>query len=217
MKKTLTILTIIAIALVAMMSSVNAATFTASPAETTKLSAGDTVTVTLGTTGASGIQFDLAYPAGFEYVKAEGASICEVNTDTAGQLTVLNFGSDKVVITFKATQEMTADKEALVKEFTVSNYQASDVEETTTSGVAKVTINPVANPDPSPSGDPDPKPSPSEVPSPSPSSETEGDGVEGTNGDELNELPKTGAPVYVGAIAVIVLAGAVLVVRKIRK
>ena len=226
MKKTLTILTIIAIALVAMMSSVNAATVSASPAETTKLSVGDTVTVTIGTEGAEGLQFDLAYPAGFEYVKATASATCDVRQD-AGSLGIATF-ANSVTVTFKATEEMVAGEENLVKEFVVSNYKASGTDDRA-GATATVTIKaeepaPSEEPSPSPSGNPGEgsgegsgeNPTGDKT-SPSPSSKTDEDGVEGTNGEELNELPKTGAPIYIGAIAVIVLAGAVLVVRKIRK
>ena len=221
MKKTLTILTIIAIALVAMMSSVNAATVTASPAETTKLSVGDTVTVTVGTEGASGLQFDLAYPAGFEYVNATASAPCDVRQD-AGSLGIATFASS-VTVTFKATEEMVAGEENLVKEFVVSNYKAVDTDDRA-GATATVTIK-VADPEPSTPTNPGEGSTGSEgsqlgsegsQPGSDNNSGTQG-GVEGTNGDELNELPKTGAPVYIGTIAVIALAGAVLVVRKIRK
>ena len=222
MKKTLTILTIIAIALVAMMSSVNAATVTASPAETTKLSVGDTVTVTVGTEGASGLQFDLAYPAGFEYVNATASAPCDVRQD-AGSLGIATFASS-VTVTFKATEEMVAGEENLVKEFVVSNYKAVDTDDRA-GATATVTIKVAEEPVPSTPTDPVEGSTGSQgsqlgsegsQPGSDNNSGTQG-GVEGTNGDELNELPKTGAPVYIGTIAVIALAGAVLVVRKIRK
>ena len=48
-------------------------------------------------------------------------------------------------------------------------------------------------------------------------SSTDDSTIVGTDGNVITKIPQTGAPVYLGVIALVAIAGSVLVVRKIRK
>ena len=90
MKKTLAILAIVVVALVAMMSSVNAATVNVQPTNVQKISKGETVTVTVNTVPAQGFQFSMKYDASsFEYVPNAEAGEFVNSNDEPNTLLVL--------------------------------------------------------------------------------------------------------------------------------
>ncbi len=214
MKKSLTILTIAILAIVAFASCVNAASVQAS---TTNVNVGDTVTVTVKTDKQfEGTSFTLTFDASkFEYqsascVDANGATLnFENNTSKAAEGEVFiqaysgSLTSDTVVVTFKAlaaTEGASFDVKNLI-------LSGTDAEELTNN---PVTIA-VATDNGGQQGG---------------NTEGQGNQGEGTgtstqgsetpvdkNGNPIKGLPNAGTPIFVGAIALIVVAGAVLVIR----
>lgn len=242
MKKSMTILAIILIALVAMMGSVNAASITANPATAKKISVGDTVTVTVTTKKDDAIQFNMTYPDGFEYVstKASDGMALEVNTKTAGALKVVAYGAqgDTVTMTFKATKEIAPKAaEEIKKDFVASKLILGNEDDSFTNGTATVTVKgeePTATPETTPSTEPTTTPEDPNGANPGTTNKEDGKGTEtekgttgaatnesgekvGTDGNVIKKLPQTGAPVFAGAGIVAAIALAVVAGRKIRK
>ena len=241
MKKSMTILAIILIALVAMMGSVNAASITANPATAKKISVGDTVTVTVTTKKDDAIQFNMTYPEGFEYVstKASDGMALEVNTKTAGALKVVAYGAqgDTVTMTFKATKEIAPEAtQEIKKDFVASKLILGNEDDSFTNGTATVTVKgEEETPTPEETPSVEPTTTPEDPSGANPGTTTGGttDGTEtgtttgaatnesgekvGTDGNVIKKLPQTGAPVFAGAGIVAAIALAVVAGRKIRK
>ena len=222
MKKTLTILAIVVVALVAMMSSVNAASVNVQPTNVQIVKAGEEVTVTVGFAACKGITFDLTYDSdNFEYK----SSNARVNAETAGKLTAGNIDAGgnltSVTFKFKALKDITATPKA----FSATNMKLSGgTDDSTAAGslvITPATTEPTTEPTDKPTtggettkpGDTTGKPAAS-TESPATSEE---ETVVGTNGKAITKLPQTGAPVFIGVIALVAVVGAVFAIRKIRK
>ncbi len=206
MKKSLTILTILAIMLVAMTSSVFAATATVDPASTQKITAGQQVKVTVNSGEGRGVSYDFAYDASkFTYDEAtekNDTTIQSVNSEKAGELTVVALSTTQTLIfTAKEDIEIPAGGEALTFAFKATNIHVSGTTERP-EATATLTVNPAGSPTPT-----DPTKDPAEE------EQIESETLVDKNGNPINGLPNAGTPIFVGAIALIVVAGAVLVIK----
>ena len=230
MKKTLTILTVLVIALVAMVGSVNAAATLS--VDKTEAHKGDTVIVTLSPVeGAESCEFQLTYDTSKFEFKGTTSDLAMASAKD-GVVYYSYVGALKPTKSFGIEFKVLDDAKVGDGAFTVNSDSLElSTGEALGSGSVKVAI--VEEPQPTASAEP------TEEPTSNPTVKPTDDGSKGSNNDgtktetekqtetekaaeeaELTEkpstLPQTGAPVYVGAIALIVVSGA-LVVRKIRK
>ncbi len=227
MKKTFTILTILALVLVAMLgSSVNAATFEAS--EDTVVGGSVSVTIRIPASGSldSRVHYntDLLTYTGCEFDNADNLNADAIDKGE-GLIIVSAFAKGDGTATFTyATLNFTA-KAAGVAKFTIEegsfdtnthdeeleNYEVSvNITEPTGEGDTPPSDEPGTTEPETPPTD-DPTPTEPETPS------TSGNGPVGTDGNTITELPDTGTPVYMVAGIVIAIAVVALVVKKIRK
>lgn len=209
MKKTIMAIAILATMLVVLLgTSVNAAKV---ETNVSKVEAGKRVEVTVSTDAAvEAISFNLVYPEGFKYVETKSTLTNGTpNPDYAPNTVRVSLAdanaanaTKTVTVVFEAEKDA---KEAKDLEFKVTNLINSAREELT-SDVAKVEIVKVEDTTtPENPGDKDPvKPT-----DPSKDKDTNGKPIGGTEG----KLPQAGVPVFAGAIAVIIVAGAALVIR----
>lgn len=215
MKKTLTILTILVVALIAMMGSVNAAATLGVKQE------GNIVTVTLSLAEASNkVQFNLTYKNAlltYDSIKVGDLGMVEVNTDEAGLLKIAALGSgnqkaNSVTITFKVN-EGAEGKEA---DFAISNFKGTT--ETLVNTATSLTIEKTSTTPTTPTTPEQQTPTTTPTtPTQSTQSTNNNSAKVGTNGKTLTKLPQTGTPLYAVAVAVIVAGVIALAVRKIRK
>ena len=234
MKKTLTILTILVIALVAMVGSVNAASVDVNPSSTQKIAKDQTVSVTLTVAQCQGAQFKIHYDSSkFTYDAAhEDPNVLAANPNVPNEVFVsaMNLkGLTTVTLNFIAKEniEVPAGQKAQTYNFNATDIKLSKAEgEEGTSAPGSLTVNP-ATPT-TPGGEEKPGTQGGSTSGSTSGSTQKGDketaGKEtaggqkvGTNGEVINKLPQTGAPLYIGAGVAVALAGAVLVIRKIRK
>lgn len=230
MKKSIMGVAIIAIILISMMmGSVNAASVTASNTEVKK---GDIVTVSVKLDDAAkAVQFVLNYDATkFEYVEKSATTTLgtpTINTKTAG---VINLAAtnpqettNEVTLKFKALENTDGAS------FTVSNFKTnkSEVLANTSVSVKVIEETPVEPEQPTTPEEPTTPEQPTTPEKPTTSEETKKPAANvntdnanekvGTNGQVIKKLPQTGAPIFMGAAAIIVVAGiAVAVKRKIK-
>lgn len=199
MKKTILVTILVAVMLLAAIGSVNAASVTANK---TTIKAGETVQITVKPSEArDGVQFDVSYNAEeLQYVGTEKPTGMEVMDEVAngtGRVMVYSMNgttTEAVMMTFKALK----DVESTEVKVTGFVSGAEEVEE-----AGKVTLkvekvedqkDPVKDPDDTK----DPVKKPTDI-----------------NGKPITQHPQTGAPIYIVAIATIIIAaGAVLAVRK---
>lgn len=216
MKKTIVGVAILAIALIVMMGSVNAASVTVDKTEVKK---GDIVTISINIDKqVNGIQFNVSYnPNNFEYIGTDtGALAPEENASNGLVKVVASSGSktaNKATLTFKALADTQGE------DFVVSNFKAEGEALNNNSVKVKVSTTPVVEEPTTPDNEgnkpvegtttpvTDKKPQTVET------TQKAGEKV-GTNGKVITKLPQTGTPVFIGAIALIVVAGVVLVVKK---
>ena len=232
MKKILTILAIVVVALVAMMSSVNAATVNVEPAKTKQVKEGDIITVTVNTVPAQGFQFVMNYDNSiFEYQPNEGAGEFVNYKDEPGVLTVLKNAApaktSSITFKFKALKKLelvTDDASKMISyPFSVSDLQVSraDKEEATSAnGNLVITATTAGGETTSPSGSTNKPQGGETTKTPTESdkkTKTSGDVKIGTNGKPIEKLPQTGAPIYMGAGVAIALVVAAVAIKKIRK
>ncbi len=233
MKKTLTILTILAIALVAMMGSVNATTDFVGSGDAV---VGGIVSVTIKVPDAapigsldSKVTYDtnlLTY-TGCKFDNASKLSADAIDRNGTIQISAFAMGDGGMATFTYATLNFTAKAPGVAK-FTILDG-SFDTNTHETLGNNEVTVNitaPTTEPTTDPTGDPTDAPATTTPSTPgstngksddtSKPAEKEGEFV-GTDGKTHSTLPNTGAPVYIGAGVVIALAGAALVIRKIRK
>ena len=223
MKKTLTILTVLAVMLVAMMGSVFAAEVNATP---TQVKAGDTVTVTVHSdTPCYGVQFNMTYDSTrFEYDgNTAGAVVSAEGGDLICSYSNVATSTNDVSLTFKVLTDApvgTGDFTISGTEFTDTNGDVTGEAVTKPSVSVEVVASTPATEEPT---DPEVKPGSTTQAGDNKGStdnkgtSTEGEEKIGTNGEAIKKLPQTGAPLYIGVIALVVVAGAVVAVRKIRK
>ena len=185
MKKTILGVALIAMLLITMMGSVNAASVSA-PAEVKK---GETVAVTVATAGALG--------------KASASA-------TNGVVTVAIAASDGVSTTETVTLTFTALAETEAKGFTISNV-VSDTDNTITNATASTAVVEDVVVDPE---EPETPGNDNENKEPVKDEKPATDGKVGTDGKVITTIYQAGTPVALGAIALIVVAGVVLVARK---
>ncbi len=199
MKKSLTILTILAIMLVAMVGSVSAASMSAS---NTKVNAGDTVTVTVTFDKAiRALEMDLTYDTSlFKYESASLGDLGGTPKDNGGTIHIAKFGQDgastqTVTYTFKALTT------AGIGSFAVNaDTLVTDINDTAPAATSVEVV--VSTPDSDPTPDPDPT-----------KNETKNETPVDKKGNPITEITKAGTPVFAGAIALIIVAGAVLVIK----
>ena len=209
MKKSLTILTIAILAIMTFAGFVNAASVTVSPTNVQKVEAGETVSVTVNFAACKGYTFDLTYDsASFTYVSAtKGAS---VNDEVPGTLSIGQIDASgsltSVQITFRTLKAIDA-----TQAFSVSKLKLSGAtDDATVNGSLVVTPEEPGTP---PSGG---EQGGEKTPGAGSGNADSGSSTSGKvdkNGNEITEIPNAGAPIFVGAVAIILVAGAVLVIR----
>lgn len=216
MKKTIVGVAILAIALIVMMGSVNAASVTVDKTEVKK---GDIVTISINIDKqVNGIQFNVSYnPNNFEYIGTDtGALAPEENASNGLVKVVASSGSktaNKATLTFKALADTQGE------DFVVSNFKAEGEALNNNSVKVKVSTTPVVEEPTTPDNEGNKPVEGTTTPVTDKKAQTvettqkAGEKV-GTNGKVITKLPQTGTPVFIGAIALIVVAGVVLVVKK---
>ena len=221
MKKTFTILTILALVLVAMLgSSVNAATFEAS--EDTEVGGNVSVTIRIPASGSldSRVHYDTSL---LTYTGCEFDNASNLNADAIdkgeGLIIISAFAKGDGTATFTyATLNFTA-KAAGVAKFTIEegSFDTNTHDEELENYEVSVNITEPVTEDP---GTTDPQPEDPDKTEPEPTTpETpeKPNGPVGTDGKPIDALPNTGSPLFIIAGAVIALAVVALVVKKIRK
>ncbi len=215
MKKIITSLTILVVALMTMVGSVNAASVNVQPSNIQTVKEGAEVTVTVNFAACKGITFDLTYDsANFEYVSSDARVNVEADGKlTVGSLDVTGNGNLKsITLKFKALKDITATPKA----FAVTNMQLSGGTDLETTPSAELVITPSQ---PKPSQDPTPT-NPIDPIDP----KDDGDDKDSDekyiddNGNEITEIAQAGTTYFVGAaIVLLVLVSGALAVKKIKK
>lgn len=227
MKKTIIGVAIIAMFLITMMGSVNAASMTASTNEV-EVNKGVSVTISTNVT-MKAVQFKLNYDTSkFEYTGyTSKAGATATVTKTAEGLTFALANSaapedaKSIVLNFTAKAETANVNE---ETFTISGFKAgtstdkdNNINATAT---VKVVAAPVVEPEqpenpekPGNSGNEDNN-KPAGDNTDNKGTTTNNNDKVGTNGKVITKLNQTGTPLFIGAAVVVALAGAVLVVRK---
>ena len=207
MKKSLTILTIAILAIVAFAGFVNAASVDVSPTNVQKVEAGETVSVTVNFAKTTVVKLKLAYnPEYFECISKSGDEITSVNTNTSGVVGVTNMGNlTSVTLQFKALKTVDATQQFNLTELDIGSDVSDDA---TASG--SLVITPAEETTP-PAGDQDTGSGNQGGGNGSESSETEV--PVDKKGNPITEIDNAGTPVFAGVIALIVIAGAVLVIK----
>lgn len=223
MKKTIMGVAIIAIFLITMMGSVNAASMKASTNQV-EVDKGVSVTISTDVT-MKAVQFKLAYDKdNFEYTGyTSKAGTTATVTQTAEGLTFALANSaapedaKSIVLNFTAKAETANVSE---ETFTISGFKAgtstekdNNINATTTVKVVAATT-PVEPEKPGDVTDDNKTPAGEENKDNGTETKTDNKGVVGTDGKTYTKLHQTGAPLFIGAAVVVALAGAVLVIRK---
>lgn len=214
MKKTILVTILVAVMLLAAISSVYAAEVKVSD---TTVKKGEEVTVTVKANEArTGIQFTVSYDKSeFEYVDGSasaGSLNIEEDVEGTGVVMAYSMGSattDTVTLKFKALKDVDAAK------ISVSNFVSGDEQ---VANVGTVTVK-VETPAEEPGDNNTEEPGDNNTEEPG-DNNTEKPGNNNNNptdinGKPINKHPQTGTPLYIGAIAVIVMAlGTMFVVKK---
>lgn len=229
MKKTIVVVAILAMVLITMMGSVNAASVTAAK----EVEKGKTVTVTLNMKPTASVGFELAYDKNvfsFEGGSAGALGVVDKEGNTNGIVNVQLFAingtstTETVTLNFKANETTTT-----AKAFTVSDFVTEDNEAMATPTVSVAVKAPVEIKDDDNKGDVTDKnqgnqgttnqgnqgtTTPAENKAQGSTTTTSTNGKVGTDGKVITKLPQTGAPVYIAVATIIAIAGVALVARK---
>lgn len=231
MKKTIVVVAILAMVLITMMGSVNAASVTANK----EVEKGKTVTVTVNMEATSAVQFDMSYDnTKFEFVGASaGALGSDVGVANGGVVKVAAFALDgksttkSVTVTFK-TLATTEGEKFTVDGLVTENGEAIANPAVTVKVTAPVEVKPGTDDNKKPSTDDNKKPvtddkqqgtttTPVTDDKKQETTTTKGQNANqkvGTDGKVITKLPQTGTPVFIGVATIIAIAGVALVVRK---
>lgn len=226
MKKTILGVAILAIVLITMMGSVNAASVTGS---TTKVEKGDnkTVSVKVNMEATSAVQFDLTFDnTRFEYAGASaGALGSDVGAVSGNVVKVAAFATNgtsttkEVTVNFKVKDTAKEGKgtfavSGLVTENGEAIENTSPIE---VSVVEPTVIVPDDNKGEQPGTNGEQKPGTNGGQQTTTTTNSQNaDKKVGTNGKVINKLPQTGTPVFIGVAAIITIAGVALVVKKVK-
>ncbi len=220
MKKIITSLTILVVALMTMVGSVNAASVVVSPATSSKITAGQQVKVTV-TAGGEGAKYKVAYDTSkftFELDETKkDKTITSINPNyrETGELYVVALSTTQTLI-FTAKVDITTSSTLpfTIKELTSVGADNIDSMQTT------VTVTP-ASPTPTPEGGEGSGTSSEEGEESSSEADNDSDSKGkyiDDNGNEITEIAQAGTTYFVGAAIVLVaLVSGALVIRKIRK
>lgn len=217
MKKTIVGVAILAIALIVMMGSVNAASVAVDKAEVKK---GDIVTVHINVDKqVNGIQFNVSYNASkFEYIGANTGDLAAEENATRGLVKIVASSGSKTsniaTLQFKALEDTEGE------DFVVSNFKAEGEALNNSSVTVKVSTG--VEEQPTTPGNKEEKPADTITTPKTDAKQTTGTATQtqkasekvGTNGKVITKLPQTGTPIFIGVAILIVVAGAVLVVKK---
>ena len=202
MKKSILVAILVAVMLLAAVGSVNAATVTANK---TTIKAGEQVKITVAPSEArDGVQFDVEYKADeLKYIgtdKPTGMEVMDEVTGGTGRVMVYSMNgttTNAVVMTFEALKDVEAT------DVKVTGF-VSGAEEVAEVGKVTLTVEKKADD----TKDPVQKPDDTKKPT-NPEKPTD------INGKPITTHPQTGTPIYIVAVAVIVIAaGAVLAMRR---
>lgn len=202
MKKSILVAILVAVMLIATIGSVNAGTVTAP--KTAK--AGDTVTVSLNVdTAMTNGDITMTYDAtklAYKSTVAGTNMMAQTNSDVAGELIISVAGGDnttkKIDVVFTAKEDLkSGDANVTVTAFDVNTKETLKNTSVTVAMTAKE-----QKPDDSNNGN-------------NGNNGNKPNKPVDVNGNVIEEHPKTGTPVYIAVVAVIVIAaGAVLAIRK---
>ena len=222
MKKTIVVVAILAMVLITMMGSVNAASVTANK----EVEKGKTVTVTVNMEATSAVQFDMSYDnTKFEFVGASaGALGSDVGVANGGVVKVAAFALDgksttkSVTVTFK-TLATTEGEKFTVDGLVTENGEAIANPAVTVKVTAPVEVKPGTDDNKKPATDDKQQGTTATPVTDDKKQETttksqNADQKIGTNGKVITKLPQTGTPVFIGVATIIAIAGVALVVRK---
>lgn len=228
MKKTILGVAILALVLIMMIGSVNAASIAPNNTEIKK---GETVKVTVTVDPTSAVQFDLKYDnTKFEYLGASAGSLGDnAGAENAGVVSVAAFALDGTTKTEIATVDFKALETVEKAKFTIEGLVTESMETVAEPTIEVTVVEPTTeNPDtpvtPDRPANPE-QPGNTEVPGTNVDQEGKpaennptNSGIIGTNGKVINKLPQTGTPIFVGAVAIIVVASAILalVIKKVK-
>ena len=214
MKRTIIGIAVLAIVLIIMMGSVNAASLTTS---SDKVSKGENVTITVNMEPSRATEVNLKYDANiFEYVSSSASMV----TDENGSLIATYLTPDGTTTISQMTFTFKAKENSEGANFEVTAFTTDATGDTVNNTVT------VAVADPEPSVDPEQPTDPEQPSNDSDNTNTEnntsttgtnGNEIVGTDGKVITKLPQTGTPVFIGVAAIIALGVVVLVVKKVRK
>ena len=202
MKKSLTILTIAILAIVAFASCVNAASVKVTPAQA---KVGDTVTVTVHSdTPCYGVQFNMTYDSTrFEYAgNTAGAIVSASNGELICSYSNVAAPTNDVSLTFTVISEAPVG----TGDFAISGTEFTDTKgdvtgEAVTEPTATVEIA-------APSGEGNQPTDPT-----TPTEPTTPTTPVDKKGNPITEITNAGTPIFAGAIALIAISGAVLIIK----
>ena len=226
MKKIITSLTILVVALMVMVGSVNATTVGVEPENTQKITAGQQVKLTV-TADGRGEDFKVKYDTTkFALDETEtrkvSPSITTINPnyDGQGQIMVISLANtNTVVFTAKEDMEVPAEDPAKAFNFDITEIHSVGVD-TVPSLQATVTVTPATEITGGNEGEGSGSGTASEEGEGS-NSETGNDSDEkyiDDNGNEITEITQAGNTYFVGvAIALVALVSGALAVKKIKK
>lgn len=209
MKKTILGVAVLAIVLIMMIGSVNAASISLTP-NNTEIKKGETVRVTVSVDPTSAIQFDLSYDnSKFEFIGASAGTLGDdAGAENSGVVSVASFALDGKTKTETATVDFKAiaTTDAGEVAFTIDGLVTESME-TVAEPTIKVTVVEPTTENPNPEN---PNPVNPEVPGTNEGNDGTNSEIIGTNGQVINKLPNTGTPIFIGALAIIVVASVTL-------
>lgn len=212
MKKVMIGIAILAMVLIIMMGSVNAASLTTSGE---KVSKGETVTITVNMEPSRATEVNLKYDANiFEYVSSSDSIMV---TDKGGEIIATYLTPDGTSTISQMSFTFKAKENSEGANFEVTGFTTDVKGDTVNNNVTVVVADKEVPVDPDQPTNPDQPVNPDQ-PSDNgdkvTTTETNDNEIVGTDGKVITKLPQTGAPIFVGIVAIIAVGVIALVVKK---
>lgn len=212
MKKVMIGIAILAMVLIIMMGSVNAASLTTSGE---KVSKGETVTITVNMEPSRATEVNLKYDANiFEYVSSSDSIMV---TDKGGEIIATYLTPDGTSTISQMSFTFKAKENSEGANFEVTGFTTDVKGDTVNNNVTVVVADEEVPVDPDQPTNPDQPVNPDQ-PSDNgdkvTTTETNDNEIVGTDGKVITKLPQTGAPIFVGIVAIIAVGVIALVVKK---
>lgn len=218
MKKVMIGIAILAMVLIIMMGSVNAASLTTSGE---KVSKGETVTITVNMEPSRATEVNLKYDANiFEYVSSSDSIMV---TDKGGEIIATYLTPDGTSTISQMSFTFKAKENSEGANFEVTGFTTDVKGDTVNNNVTVVVADKEVPVDPDQPTNPDQPVNPDQPTNPEQPSdngdkvtttETNGNEIVGTDGKVITKLPQTGAPIFIGIVAIIAVGVIALVVKK---